>query len=670
MTFAQPAFLWGLLALAIPIAVHLFNFRRYRKVMFSNVDRLEALQSESHRHNELRRWLVLAARLVAVAALVLAFARPTLPAKGSQLASGSTAVSLYIDNSFSMDAQGTAGSLLDEARGKAREIAAAYGPATRFQLCTSDLTGDQFQWLDREELDLALDALQISPASIPLATAAARQQDFLRHSGAPNRHAYILSDFQRSHGNPALLPADSLAAITLIPLQGASADNLYIDTLRLDAPAYFVGGTVAVEASVRNSGAHQAEKIPVKLLVNGRERALATLDIPAGASAKALLQFTIDSAGWLDGTVEITDYPITYDDRYHFSLLAGQPVRMLDAADRQPNASLKRLFEDDDAVVYSAAALPPDLAGLHFIVLDAPASLPSGQAQALAQWVEEGGTLAVIPPPDAAVEPLNTLLAMLHAPTLGPWVAQPLKASVVDFHAALYRNVFSATDSEMELPSVQGRYRLATAQAVSQPIITLADGSPLLSCTPCGLGHLYLFATPLTADWTDLPSQALFVPTLYNMALYSRPQPAVAHTLGSAEPIALQGRYALDRQPPALERDGQSPTIPEIRSLGSRSVMVPHGEVAADGHYRLADEHLAFNYNRMESELDFYAPDEVAGAVEHLSGYSVIRHTSKPLDQELRDRTGGRPLWRWCLLLALLALAAETLFIKLPWSSK
>jgi hypothetical protein len=44
----------------------------------------------------------------------------------------------YIDNSFSMESVGTNGQLLDEAKRKAHEIAAAYSAADRFQLLTND----------------------------------------------------------------------------------------------------------------------------------------------------------------------------------------------------------------------------------------------------------------------------------------------------------------------------------------------------------------------------------------------------------------------------------------------------------------------------------------------------------------------------------------------------
>jgi hypothetical protein len=41
MQFLFPTFLWSLLAVGVPIAIHLFNFRRTRRVYFSNVSLLK-----------------------------------------------------------------------------------------------------------------------------------------------------------------------------------------------------------------------------------------------------------------------------------------------------------------------------------------------------------------------------------------------------------------------------------------------------------------------------------------------------------------------------------------------------------------------------------------------------------------------------------------------------
>ena len=667
MLFSHPEMLWGLLAILIPIAIHLFNFRRYRKVYFSNVDRLAGLQSENRRRSNLRRWLVLAMRVLAVAMLVLAFAGPVLKSDGATVRTGSTVVSIYIDNSFSMEGVSHDGSQLEAARRKAREVAAAYSPGDRFQLLTCDMTGNQMRWLSRDEFLSALDDVEVSPAVRTVGQVAARQASFLSQSGAVNKHAYIISDFQQSTSELDNLPVDSTVSFTFVPLAGTGTDNVYIDTLRLDAPAYFVGGSVAVEATIVNGGDHDVEKLPVKLFVDGRERAMATLDLAASASGTATLLFTIDGGGWHDGSVEIADYPVTYDDRYHFTLCAGERVGVLEVDGREANPSLARLFSADSAITFVRSKVLSQQqsqdAGL--IILNEPRQLASGDAAWLAEWVSEGGSLLVIPAADALPAELNKMLAAMQAPQLGNWLPRKVSASGIDYGSSLYRNVFSGHSDEMEMPTVQGHYALSASQAVRQTVISLADGGDMLSLTPFGSGRLYLLTVPLTASYTDLVAQALFVPTLYNMALYSRPLPPPCHTLGTLEPIVLQGQYDPSARPPELLGAEGFSIIPDLRRYGGRQMMVLHGELTEAGIYRLADEHLAFNYGRRESQLTFLTPSEISSAVEDLDGYSMLQPTERPLDQVIRDREGGHRLWRWCLILALVALGAEVALLRL-----
>ena len=665
MLFSQPAFLWGLLAVAIPVIVHLFSFRRYRKVYFSNVERLTGLQHEQRRRSNLRQWLVLAMRILAVVMLVMAFAQPVIPASKDTLRTGSTVVSLYVDNSFSMANADTDGSLLDAARRKVREVAGAYSVSDRFQLLTNDMQGSEMRWLNRDELLDAVDRLAVSPAAPMMSTAARRQSDFMRQSGARNRHAYIISDFQQTTADLDALPTDSNALFTLVPLNAVQCNNIYIDSVVLDAPAYFAGGSVSVEATLRNSGSLDAEQVPVRLTVDGRERAVTTVDVASGAVAKTTLRFTLDRSGWVDGEVSIEDYPVTFDDNYHFTFHVGDRIRMLEIDGDHPNESLRRLFDADSTVdCQRARQLQHDLTQYDIVVLNEPRSLTSGEVQQLVQWVVEGGSLLLLPRAEGDTEGINTLLAALNAPQLDRWQQRNVNATAVDYGSTIYRGVFSGRSDNMEMPGVQGHYTHRRGQSVKQSIITLADGSDLLSLTPAGNGRLYLFTTPLDAAHTDLVNQALFVPTIYNMALYSRSLPPVAYTLGSTDPIVLQGTYDPNVRPPELSDGRGFSFLPDLRRFGNRQQLVLHGQPTHDGIYTLADEHLAFNYPRRESQMEFHDRNAIARAIEGRDGYTLVRNGAKPLTDELRARDSGRPLWRHCLLLALAALAAEVVLLK------
>jgi len=101
MEFLHPSFLWALLALAIPIIIHLFHFRRFKKVLFTNVKFLQEIKEETSSRSKVKNLLVLLSRLLAVAALVLAFAQPYIP-QGKDIKKGNSAVSIFVDNSYSM----------------------------------------------------------------------------------------------------------------------------------------------------------------------------------------------------------------------------------------------------------------------------------------------------------------------------------------------------------------------------------------------------------------------------------------------------------------------------------------------------------------------------------------------------------------------------------------
>ena len=86
---------------------------------------------------------------------VPASAQPYRP-EGSVVKPGaSRAVSVYIDNSFSMESVSKEGTSLDEAKNKAREIALAGRPADQFQLLTNDFEARHQRLVTREQFQLA-----------------------------------------------------------------------------------------------------------------------------------------------------------------------------------------------------------------------------------------------------------------------------------------------------------------------------------------------------------------------------------------------------------------------------------------------------------------------------------------------------------------------------------
>lgn len=684
MIFTAPLFLIGLVAVAIPVVVHLFNFRRYKKVYFSNVERLEQLQSETRKQSTLRQILIMAARILAIVFLVLAFARPVIKKGDNTFASGNNLVSVYIDNSFSMDGTDGSVSLLEKAKGKAREIVAAYGPTDRFQLMTSDVAGRQFHWLNKDDMLTEIDDVECSGSTLTIAAAVQKLSDFLSHGGGENRQAYIISDFQASTVDLSDLKKDSTIGLTLVPLESVGRSNVYIDSVALGAPVTNKGSSVTVEVWVCNESDEDLEKQPVTLFVNERQRALATVDLPAQSRSKVDMHFVVDMTGILNCRVETVDYPVTFDDKHYFTLNVRDRISglIVEGADR--NIFLEKLFDGDSTVVMASMAVQQmdfsRIDGTDVIVLDELKSMPSGMSQSLKGFVDDGGTAVVILGSDVDVDSYNEALGLFAAPRIGSRRQGRFPVAAVNFDNALYSNVFAGGNKDVEMPTVTDYYRLeSSASTIREPIMTLSNGDEYISVTQSGAGRLYLIAAPLRDEHSDFVRQALFVPTVYNMALYSVPPTALYVSFGNEEPMVLSGDYGGTEGKVRMRMDGvpEFEEIPDIRRLGSRFVFFPRGPLNGAGNYILecegeAKEGVSFNYSRIESHMQFLGANELKKMVKdnNVARCSVVQNSDKPLDVYLKEQTEGYKLWRWCLLLCLLMIALEEVLIRIDFVRK
>src|SRR6202012_5168659 len=218
MHFLYPAFLLALATLAIPVLIHLFNFRKYQKVYFSNVQFLKEVQEQQSYRRNLKERLILAARLLALTFLVLAFAKPYIPGQNAVNAGKLQAVSIFVDNSYSMQTLNREGTLLDEAKRRAKEIASAYSINDSFQLLTQDFEGKHQRLLSRDEFNDAVDVVKISPQSRSLQQIINRQQSLLGIQANTLRSIYIVSDFQKNITGAQVLNVDTGSHISLVQL--------------------------------------------------------------------------------------------------------------------------------------------------------------------------------------------------------------------------------------------------------------------------------------------------------------------------------------------------------------------------------------------------------------------------------------------------------------------
>ena len=270
MQFVFPTFLWTLFILAIPVLIHLFYFRRYKKIEFTNVRFLKELVEETATRNRIKNLLILLARLCALAALILAFAQP-FSNNGQSAIKQTQSISIYIDNSWSMNANSEDGSLLQKAKRRTRDIILASSDNDRFQLLTNDFEGKHQRLVSKDDALIFLEEIKSGPAVQPLSKIIAKQSQCFKNAGVGHGIAYLLSDFQRSICDLDSNLVDSSLAINLVPIQSVEENNVSIDTAYFDSPVLLPGQTHALIYKVSNFGNSPVDNLSTSYSINGQE---------------------------------------------------------------------------------------------------------------------------------------------------------------------------------------------------------------------------------------------------------------------------------------------------------------------------------------------------------------------------------------------------------------
>ncbi|RYD87134.1 MAG: hypothetical protein EOP54_29260, partial [Sphingobacteriales bacterium] len=383
--------------------VHLFNFRRYQKVQFSNVQFLKELQEQQASRRNLKERLILLARLLALTFLVLAFAKPYIP-QNNIAAGRQNVVSIFVDNSYSMQILSREGSLLDQARQKAKELASAYNLNDRFQLLTQDFEGKHQRLLSRDEFNDAIDGIKVSAQSRTLQQVISRQQSLLDSQPGAGKVIYIISDLQKNMaGKP--VAADSSIRVNLVQLKANPLPNVAIDSAWLLSAVHKPGDSEKLVVKLHNYAGEEATNIPLKLFINGTQKALGSFTIGARSIFTDTLSFSGLPAGWQRGEIQLQDNPVVFDNQFYFAFQVKQqmPVLLIDGGTENPY--LKAVFAADD--FFKTTRMPEgnvDYAGLNaypLIVLSDITSISAGLAQQLQVYVNKGGTLVVFPAGDA-----------------------------------------------------------------------------------------------------------------------------------------------------------------------------------------------------------------------------------------------------------------------------
>lgn len=673
MKFAYPEFLFALFAIAIPIIIHLFNFRKYKKLYFSNVEFLKEVQQETQSKSKLKHLLILLSRILAITFLVLAFAQPFVPSSDNNVANQNNVVALYIDNSFSMESVGENGTLLNDAKNKAIEIVKAYRNTDKFILTTNDFNAGDQRLMSNEEVIDKIETIQISSTTRNISTLYSRNKEGLISSETKNKSFYILSDFQQSTTDLANLKKDTLIDTYLIPINTTETNNLYIDTCWFSSPTHLFNQNEELTVRIKNNANTDLENIPLKLYINEQVVSPASFSIKANGQTELVLKYRNKSNGIQQGKIELRDNPVIMDDAFYFSYHISNNINILNINDDEITKQLNSIYSTDSIFNYKdfnvnqldySLIKKSDL-----LIINNLSNINSGLANNTKKFIDKGGSVLIFPSNEIDYESYREFLSLLMVNYYIGKDTNKTAVRTLNLEHPIYQNVFeSKPEGNLNLPLVSKHYQLSiSTTSFKNNILTLKNGQPFLTEYKVGKGTVYLATSPLNKESSSFSSHALFVPTLYNIALLSLKQHPLFHVIGSNSSIELN---RIENESVYHIKNEQIDLIPQLRNNANYTTIFVNSNIKDAGNYLLENNQtklgLAYNYNRSESELNYFTSQELDEiSKKNELNFNILNTKNSSVKSALTEVNLGKKYWKYCIILALLFLAAEIALIKL-----
>ena len=676
MSFLYPTFLVALSAISIPIIIHLFNFRKYKKVYFTNVRFLREVKEQTQSKSKLKHLLILLARILAIVFLVLAFAQPYI-AENQPIVQGKKSVSVYIDNSFSMNGTNENGRLLDQAKKIAYQIAESFESTDEFQLITNDFESKHNRYSGVEEFVDYIDEVETSAELRQLSTVVKRQQEGLLNETSSSKLLFVISDFQESLCDISSIENDSNIIMRFIPVQSETVNNISIDSCWFESPKRLINQPERLSIRISNTSNQDYENVPVKLTINNVQKSIASFDIPAQRHLDTVLHFTNTSAGFQNGEINIVDYPVTFDDNLFFSYMVDSTTNVLVINKKDSSSAFHALFSKDkyiNLVQWNVKSI--DYASLEkyqFIVLNELEEISSGLTQELIKLTQKGVTITVFPSDKIKVDSYNNFYSAFRANTIERFDTISTNVSELTMTDELFSGVFEKVDNNMDLPSVKGRYSYTNfTQSLEQVVMKTTGNRSFLSKYNYANATLYVFSSPLNIQYGNFQNHAVFVPILYRMALTSAKSDMLYYTISQNQGIELGHLSSVsDNVYSIVSEKDSSRIIPEMRTMNTGVNLFTYNQIRNAGNYTIANsgrvlKTIAFNYNRRESVLKSYTKDEIQSMIERHGLYqaSIIEADNTALSRKINQTVEGIKLWKWCVLMTILFFIIETLFIR------
>lgn len=711
MSFLNPSILIALLAISIPIIIHLLNLRKIRKVEFSTLMFLKEIQKSKMRRIKLKQILLLLLRIFAITFLVLCFARPVYEGyAGSDTASKTTSL-IFIDDSFSMNARDNNGLYFNQAKESVKRILNDHKESDEIYLVpTSSIAFKDKKILfgNFKELLDSLSNLKISYKTFSLNEVLSSSNEIIGESKNPVKEIFIISDFQKNNFQFDEKSYDKYPNLKsnfvntyLINVGEREINNLSVDSLIVETKILEKDKDIKVKIYVNNFTGLNLKNKTVNLFIDNELRGEKVVDLNSFEKKEVEFIFKSSLSGSITGVIEIVqsefqDDEIINDNKYFFNvyipdkfeigLLESNPAdtRFIELAFKTASNilsdSVKRKSELFN--LNSINSIDENIYKYDMIYVSNKRSFNDNEANILKEYVSGGGGLFLFLGKNTDIENYNsTILNKLNSVRIEKLNTdvqnENLKFDRVDFEhpvlSEVYQNQKLSITSDkfiIESPKISSYFDLLPNEN-SNSIISLTNNKPFLVESKYSKGKLILCAVAATDDLSDLPLKSIFVPLIIRSVYYlgNSYELQKNYIVGNSNLISVIGLTDVS----GIISPDKKEVKTGIKFINNREnfLMLPYSPESSEiGNYVFEDSlnnkfNISLNYNPSESDPGKMSGDNIEKYFEDngFANLKVIKSTEN-ISDSIKQSQNGLGLWKYFLIAAILFIAAEMFLSK------
>jgi hypothetical protein len=549
-------------------------------------------------------------------------------------------------------------------------------PGSRFILLTNDKPAS-YRPEPADKVYSEIIATEASANAKTVNQVMATVQSIVSQSDAQQQKAgadvYYYSDFQQS-AFPAQPDKALMQNITFygLPVQTTEAQDIYIDTAWLTAPVLQTGKSNYVVVRTHCTGAQPKENPVLNLTINGQVKSAASLNFADKKESVDTLNFQVNDAGWQDIMLTVNDAGMRFDDTFRITARSSPNLSILVLNEGQPNPYIQAAFRAYNGFRLNqvdVAAAPKDWKAYNLVILNGITRIDDALGKELNEALQQGQSICVFPGRSANVQQINEGLKQVGDIQFASIDTAVQSASSIQQGSALVKDLFEKIPDNVQLPVANWHYTISAGlSANQQSVLSFRNGDPLLARYMPSRGQLYICATSADLQSGNFPGSYFFTPFLYEMAIQGGSSSIYAITAGTQQPVYLALANVSERNTVHIYGKGID-VIPPQRPNGAGLDIYIDQAIQQPGFFDLATTadgdttQIALNQDKRESLLDFR---DINALRSEWKGDNVKWLNITDSGSITDNDAGSFPLWKVCVFLALVMLAAETYLLAKP----